>query len=109
MKFKITKHTRAKKINIFGKVIDSENEYIIDCYKWELLGIIPILSHRALRFWIPYDGVAINFSTKLINARDVMIEFTEPARGNIFPSKEDAIQVVNDIKNNPDKYWIRLL
>lgn len=105
MKLEITKHSKIKKRNIFGKDIEGDNMYTIDCLRFQWFMIFPFLNSKSVKFYLRDNRLNMTMGERIITSPDVKIEFVDSNSGTIFNSEEDARKVLDDINLHPDKYW----
>lgn len=100
MELKIVKHLYRKTRNIEGKVLGEEYSYTVAIkrgWRWSHLRFMGMLIHR------PDNRAREILQEQIVKFQTSISENS----ATHFPTEGDAVAVMNDILNNPDKY-IRL-
>lgn len=97
MRFSVKKHKEVLATNIFGKPVQVREFYTIDRV---CLGLFRF----ALRL---SDWNGITDWKGILHWEKVYVKYTSPDYATQFPSEEDALNVLHDMKSNPDKYLRR--
>lgn len=96
MRFEVKRHTEVVSKNILGKTVETTTFYTIDKVVWHIFRF-------AIKFTSP---LGITAPEGILNWNYVNVEYRTPDYATQFRCKELAEEVLQDIKNNPNRYRI---